>query len=305
MMHMLLLGQSCVRCWPKQQRYKLEDDAARPFSGMTMGYWGAVTSDYDFCEKNYALSNYVAEFFSTFSSIPIILYGFYFLMQCVQYKHNYKLILSSFGVIVVGIGSFVFHGTMKRTGQMLDEIPMLWCSLFMLYTSLALFRFSNPSCTKWLGALLLCFGMLNTALYFVGGFVYFISSYIMTVAMVVFTTIYHAMQKSSDKKLQQFAFRAILFYAGGFFVLWLPEQVLCGNQLLPDAPVSSLSELPIPLHAFFHFTSALGPYYWLTFAVYKDLHINKQEHVDVAYYRNYLSIGVALPVVEPKTAKQV
>ena len=66
-------------------------------------------------------------------------------MQCVQYKHNYKLILSSFGVIVVGIGSFVFHGTMKRTGQMLDEIPMLWCSLFMLYTSLALFRFQTQA----------------------------------------------------------------------------------------------------------------------------------------------------------------
>ena len=33
-----------------------EDDAARPFSGMTMGYWGAVTSDYDFCEKNYAIT---------------------------------------------------------------------------------------------------------------------------------------------------------------------------------------------------------------------------------------------------------
>ena len=93
----------------------------------------------------------------------------------------------------------------------------------------------------------------------------------MTVAMVVFTTIYHAMQKSSDKKLQQFAFRAILFYAGGFFVLWLPEQVLCGNQLLPDAPVSSLSELPIPLHVFpLHI--GVGTVMADFFAVYKDLH---------------------------------
>ena len=194
----------------------------------------------------------------------------------------------------------MFHGTMKRTGQMLDEIPMLWCSLFMLYTSLSLFSFSNPSCTKWLGALLLCFGMVNTALYFVGGFVYFISSYIMTVAMVVVTTIYHAMQESSDKKLQRFAFRAILFYAGGFFVLWLPEQFLCGNQLLPDAPVSSLSELPIPLHAFFHFTSALGPYYWLTL---RYIRIAQQER-DVSLAIEIICIGVALPVVEPKTASK-
>ena len=75
--------ETCVR-WPRQQP-ELDDDAARRFSGMTTGYWGEVTSDYDFCEKNYALSNYVAEFFSTFSSIPIILYGIYFAaMRSVQ-----------------------------------------------------------------------------------------------------------------------------------------------------------------------------------------------------------------------------
>ena len=48
-----------------------------------MGYWGEITSDYDFCEKNYKVSFYVAEFFSAFSSIPIIIYGMYFLNQCV------------------------------------------------------------------------------------------------------------------------------------------------------------------------------------------------------------------------------
>ena len=55
---------------------ELDDDAARRFSGMTTGYWGEVTSDYDFCEKNYALSNYVAEFFQ-----PLVLYR----LSCMEY----------------------------------------------------------------------------------------------------------------------------------------------------------------------------------------------------------------------------
>ncbi len=278
-----------------------------------MGYWGEITSDYDFCEKNYKVSFYVAEFFSAFSSIPIIIYGMYFLNQCVLYKHDFKMYLSSIGVIVVGIGSFLFHGTMKRTGQMLDEIPMLWCSLFMLYTSLSLFKFSNRNFIHYVGIILLFFGGFNTTLYFYGGFVYFIVSYIITVALVIFTTVYHSQQQSSDKILKMFAYYAIGFYAGGFFLLWIPEQVGCGNQLLQnnnnnnrenDSGFSSLSDLPVPLHAFFHITSALGPYYWLTFAIYKDLYINKKRKVNITYPINCFSLGVRLPVVEA-SVKQV
>ena len=270
-----------------------------------MGYWGEITSDYDFCEKNYSVTYYVAEFFSTFSSIPIVNLGLYFLVQCYKYKHDIKLYLSSIGVIMVGIGSFLFHGTMKRYGQMLDEIPMLWCSLFMLYTSVSLLQLSNRHIINYIGIVLLCFGIFNTTLYFYGGFVYFIISYIITVALVIFTTIYHSKHISSDNQLKEFAYYAIGFYAGGFFLLWIPEQVFCGNQLVKHNAPSSLSDLPIPLHAFFHITSALGPYYWLTFAIYKDLFINKKSRVDIVYPRNWLSMGLRLPLVEPKSAKQV
>ena len=94
----------------------------------------------------------------------------------------------------------------------------------------------------------------------------------MTVAMVVVTTIYHAMQESSDKTAAVCILSNIIL-CWWIFRLVVTRTILV-NQLLPDAPVSSLSELLIPLHA--HFTSALGPYYWLTFAIYKDLHINKK-----------------------------
>jgi hypothetical protein len=32
---------------------------------------------------------------------------------------------------------------------------------------------------------------------------------------------------------------------------------------------SALQELPVPLHAFFHVTSAVGPLAWLTFAAFE------------------------------------
>jgi|AntRauMFilla1563_2_1112583.scaffolds.fasta_scaffold323578_1 hypothetical protein len=44
-----------------------------------MGYWGPITSNYDWCEENYVWTQYIAEFFNTLSSIPVALAGVSFL----------------------------------------------------------------------------------------------------------------------------------------------------------------------------------------------------------------------------------
>ena len=38
------------------------------------------------------------------------------------------------------------------------------------------------------------------------------------------------------------------FYAGGFLLFWIPEQFLCGNQLLAPherGPIQALTDLPV------------------------------------------------------------
>ena len=39
------------------------------------GYWGLPTSTIDWCEQNYAVTPYVAEFFNTVSSLAMVLAG--------------------------------------------------------------------------------------------------------------------------------------------------------------------------------------------------------------------------------------
>merc|ERR1719354_525403 len=38
-------------------------------------------------------------------------------------------------VFIIGVGSVAFHGTMKRSGQILDEVPMLFVAFSMLYVA--------------------------------------------------------------------------------------------------------------------------------------------------------------------------
>ena len=136
-----------------------------PFQN-NMGYWGEVTSDYDFCEENYILTHYVAEFFCCFSSTPIIIYGCYFLSNSIKENLDWKIKLSSIGVAIIGVGSFIFHGTLTRGGQMLDELPMLWSSLFFLFTAVTIEDKPDSMSIVYWGLVLSQFGVINTVIYF-------------------------------------------------------------------------------------------------------------------------------------------
>jgi dihydroceramidase len=103
-----------------------------------IGFWSPRTASVDWCENNYVYSYYIAEFWNTMSSIPLILLGFYGVLHSGRLGFGvfsrHSLCFVSF--IVIGIGSALFHGTLLYTGQFLDEVPMIWGSLVCLYTVL-------------------------------------------------------------------------------------------------------------------------------------------------------------------------
>jgi hypothetical protein len=178
-------------------------------------------------------SHYIAEFFSTLSSVPIALYGLYYLQQTARFQHGWKLALSSLGVTCIGLGSIAFHGTMQRWGQMLDELPMLWTVVFFLFTTLTIDEAPGSRRSTALGLALACYALVNSAVYFAGGFVWFIMAYIAAVVAVFGSTAHHMLREENRKHetMRSFGYRAMGFYAAGFVLFWVPEQVLCGNQV--------------------------------------------------------------------------
>lgn len=99
-----------------------------------IGWWGPPTSTIDWCEENYIVTTYVAEFFNSASSFLIFFAGLLPLMH----SHLWHLIEPRFAVAfasvcVVGLGSVAFHGTLQFRHQMWDEVPMLWTVNILLY----------------------------------------------------------------------------------------------------------------------------------------------------------------------------
>jgi dihydroceramidase len=81
------------------------------YSGNHHGYWGLPSSTVDWCEPNYIVSYYIAEFFNTTSSLAMVVCGILGVM--LHWKHfEWRFIATFAAVTLVGIGSVAFHCTL-------------------------------------------------------------------------------------------------------------------------------------------------------------------------------------------------
>ena len=95
-----------------------------------VGFWGAPTASIDWCEQNYAVLPWIAEFWNTLSSLAIVGAGVAGLFS----RRFGAEIRVAFGLLVmVGLGSVAFHGTLRFELQMLDELPMLYLVTWLVW----------------------------------------------------------------------------------------------------------------------------------------------------------------------------
>mmetsp|Transcript_20396 Transcript_20396/g.42750 ORF Transcript_20396/g.42750 Transcript_20396/m.42750 type:complete len:297 (+) Transcript_20396:156-1046(+) len=97
------------------------------------GFWGATTSSIDWCERNYQVSIYIAEFWNTISNSAFILVGLMGIVQAYKHRYEARFVLIALGIMVVGFGSSAFHGTLLYEYQMADELPMIWSIMVWNY----------------------------------------------------------------------------------------------------------------------------------------------------------------------------
>ena len=102
--------------------------------------WAPVTSDMDWCETNYAVVPFIAEFANTLSSLPVASFALHGMLHVYRQGFEWVYLLLYFSIVGVGLGSATFHGTLTWQGQAVDELPMVWTATLCLYASLTLTR---------------------------------------------------------------------------------------------------------------------------------------------------------------------
>ncbi|CAL8095111.1 unnamed protein product [Orchesella dallaii] len=96
-------------------------------------FWGPPTATLDWCEINYEISPFIAEFWNTISNLGMIIPPVFGIYEIIRLGLERKFIYTHVSLIAVGIGSWAFHMTLQYYMQLLDELPMVFGNVLLIY----------------------------------------------------------------------------------------------------------------------------------------------------------------------------
>ena len=264
------------------------------------GYWVATASE-DWCEPNYQYSIYIAEYWNTLSSLPMVVLSLFSLYAGLRQGHSRSLLVGSALTALVGLGSIWFHGTLHYGGQALDELCMVLAATLYLYAGLECDPrgvrnpLLAPLLTAWSAAFVTAYVLLKDTSYFL----FFVFVFILLSLRCCYGA-YLLHQRTANKTLRVLYFAGQGLWAAGFILFWFPDKMLVGlwcqcrpSPLPPAMPhaashtaLSPRNNTPFPpppiiisnrfcphvqafnLHAIFHLMSAVAVFWFHTHNVH-------------------------------------
>lgn len=257
-------------------------DNGKDHPDLSEGYWGPKTATVNWCEHDYAVVHYIAEFGNTVSSLIIILTGIYCFVMHNIYQRRIE---PRFGVaflffVMVGAGSAFFHATLWRSMQLSDELPMLWANSVFIFIVVTM---EDPPKRERLSLILglvfvTCFTTALVALFDKDDQNIFLISYGSGVVFLFvksrgFNRKYNAAQETILLEL------SAVFYGIGL-LSWLMDRTFCHR-------LRSLH-----LHSVWHLCADLGTSHGVMFWVWCRAHVlhNKPFEAGWTYFDTYISV---------------
>eukprot|EP00927_Polykrikos_kofoidii_P078356 TRINITY_DN7518_c0_g1_i2.p1 TRINITY_DN7518_c0_g1~~TRINITY_DN7518_c0_g1_i2.p1 ORF type:complete len:303 (-),score=44.48 TRINITY_DN7518_c0_g1_i2:81-989(-) len=210
------------------------------------GFWGAKTANVNWCESDYVVTHYIAEFGNAISSCSIIVLGVYGLVMHWT-TVEMRFIIAFACLLVVGAGSFAFHATLWRSLQLWDELPMVWTEGVFLYIIIAMEDKREVGPRRALGvsiSLLVTFATVFIALFDTEGHAIFCFIYGGTEVLIIFLAAHLTFKHRS--RVAVYLFETSLLFNAASFLLWLVDRNFC-------PVVRSLQ-----LHAYWHVGTGIG-----------------------------------------------
>lgn len=195
-------------------------------------YWGNQTSLYSFCERKYELSPFIAEGTNTLSSSIYIIHG---MLGFCKTRDFYISLMYSI-LILIGIGSILFHATLQYSAEMVDEISMI------LFLSVSFI--SKPQNTLSVKIAVCLCTIASITLYAM----YQLYSVFLSIffSMVGFELLFYIRMSSAYEPCCYNAYSALILMSLGLIV-WVSENMYCDKF-----------EYVYILHSVWHILSSFG-----------------------------------------------
>ena len=179
-------------------------------------YWGEQDTSVDFCEEKYKEVFWIGEYYNTISAFLYILVGVSLI--------NTRISRLGWGIIVMGIGSILLHGTLRYYGQWVDELGMLTMTFMGI-------QYKRPHIKNYYLFILFIFYLIFTEYFFI-----FVTLFTLLEGYFIYISL---------KCKNKWGILAILFFVWGI-ILWGLDKFLCYYTQ------------PYHLHAWWHFLTSLS-----------------------------------------------
>ncbi|KAH8586692.1 ceramidase-domain-containing protein [Bisporella sp. PMI_857] len=229
-------------------------------------YWGPANSSADFCEEDYIITEYIAEFINTLTSATYVYYAYYSIKQN---KNRKDALLRNFpylGLAGVGFGSAIFHATLKTYTQWGDDLSMLIATATTFHR---LFTFDRSLRTTVISGTL---GAIFMSLFIAWHcyedeiIVHRVLFGIMIITVGQKTRgLINALPPSSShspRRMRRLATAGAVFFGTGF-TLWNIDNEFCGILTAWKREVGMPWSWVLELHGWWHFLTGIGSYIFM------------------------------------------
>ncbi|KAL7820514.1 ceramidase [Trichoderma aethiopicum] len=244
------------------------------------GFWGEQTSTLNFCEEDYALSSYCAELCNTVTNGIFMWLGIRGVVNCLQQKHPSIFLISYLGYMVVGLGSILFHTTLKYPMQLVDELSMIYTTCLMVHASFAYLRSRTFSAILGI-ALLSLAGSITVYYHVTKDPVFHQVAYGFLTATVVFRSMWvmeaqlRPVLTARDPEeaarvlntMWAMIATGLSVFLGGFLI-WNLDNVFCSQVRQLRHAVGLPWAVLLEGHAWWHLMTGLGAYYYITWGTW-------------------------------------
>ncbi|VEU20844.1 DEKNAAC101652 [Brettanomyces naardenensis] len=245
------------------------------------GFWGPPTATLDFCEENYVVSSYAAEIINTLTNLIYVFFAFNLLLSTIRNKHGAIFILASLGLLAVGVGSWLYHMTLRYEFQLLDELPMVyftWIPFAYVFTigvenrRTKLIIYGGMTTSLILFTVIYLFVYQNPAFHEI---IYAGISLGLVYRTIVLTNWY-----VTDRKFKRFMFKLLIFSMFEIalaFLVWNLDTIYCSGLIRARRFIGLPLGIFLELHGFWHLFIGIGIHHFILFTQCLNAWYKKQQ----------------------------
>ncbi|KAI3403504.2 YDC1 [Candida oxycetoniae] len=235
-----------------------------------IGYWGKPSSTIDWCELNYAVTPYIAEAVNTVTNAAFIALALLAVYQAQSNHLEKRFIVTAFGFLLVGIGSWCFHMTLRYEYQLLDELPMLYATIVPFWSIYSSFKTKKQSLMIGMG-IFLATNLLTIIYLWIKNPTLHQTAYAVLNFCIIYESIILSWKYIRDAKIRKKMDRIAIFGVGIFlfgYLLWNLDIHFC------DEVRSIRQGWGIPYgfvlegHGWWHIFTGTGVYFSLIYEEY-------------------------------------